>query len=200
MQLITYQLAILYKPTATIERFLRCEQRLRYGLYTILLFGSSYTLAVIGAYLSRHLPYGIPLALRIPIDRYYAYEAFFLLPVTIATWVMFAGLVQLLARAFRGGGSFEDTLAATGLPFVALIAFMLLPDIVVDYLLPESVKSASVFARLINPARLTAASLWLLVLHVIAVRAVQRLSLLKSAVITAIAYVPYMGITMTYMR
>lgn len=200
MDLIQHQLGILCRPTTTIARFMRCERRLGYGLYTVLLFGSVYTLGVSLAYALDHRPYGVPLLLRIPIEVYYLYEAFFLLPVTLCTWVMFAGLVRLLALACQGKGSFEDTLAVTGLPFVSLIAFMFIPDVLVDYALPAVIKSHALFARVINPARLVAASLWLLWLHVLAVRAVQQVTTRRALAITTVAYVPYMAITMTYMR
>ena len=200
VDLLKFQLGVLHSPVKTLRRFAACSRRLRYGLTTVLLFASLYTAGVIAAYSSGHLPYGVPLLLRIPIEDYYFYESFFLLPITLATWVTFAGSVQLIALGFGGRGTFEDMLAASGLPFIVLIVFMFLPDLVVDYALPASVRTQWLFVQVINPARLVAASVWLLLLHGVAVSTVQQVSICKAAVITLLAYVPYLGITMTYMR
>ena len=119
--LITFQLGILLHPISTLKKYLKDDNRLLYSFITILLFGISYTIAVIVAYIFKQHPYGIEILLKIPIEKYYLYESFFLLPVTICTWVLLAGLIQIISILFKGEGSFENTLSLIGLPYFILI-------------------------------------------------------------------------------
>ncbi len=115
---ITFQSGIIFHPVLTLKQFLKHERRLLYSFITMLLFGTCYTIGVILAYIFGHLPYGIPIILKIPIEKYYLYESFFLLPLTICTWIMLSGLIQIISIPFKGKGSFEDTLSMIGLPFI----------------------------------------------------------------------------------
>jgi hypothetical protein len=60
--------------------------------------------------------------LNLPLDRYRFYELFFYIPYGILAWVLTAGMVQTLATAFGGRGTFTDTLNIAGImiftPFV----------------------------------------------------------------------------------
>lgn len=60
--------------------------------------------------------------LNIPIDRYRYYELFFYIPYGILVWIFTAGVVQTLATAFGGRGTFTNTLNIVGImiftPFV----------------------------------------------------------------------------------
>ena len=197
--IINYQLGIIIHPILTLKKFLRHEKRLFYSFITILLFGTFYTIGVIFAYISDSLPYGIEIILKIPIEKYYLYESFFLLPVTICTWILLAGLIQIISIPFKGKGSFEDTLSLIGLPYFILIIFMFIPDVIMGYL-PKSIVESYIFWNIINPARLLLVSIWIMIIHIIAVKEVQKLTNMKTIIITVLSYIPYMAITLTYIR
>lgn len=198
--IINYQLGIIIHPILTLKKFLRHEKRLFYSFITVLLFGVIYTIGVIFAYIFNHLPYGIEIILKVPIEKYYLYESFFLLPITICTWILLAGLIQIISILFKGKGSFEDTLSLIGLPYFILIIFMFIPDIIVTYLMPKSIVESYIFWNIINPARLLLVSIWILTIHIIAVKEVQKLTIMKTIIITILSYIPYMAINLTYIR
>jgi len=60
--------------------------------------------------------------INIPVDRYRYYELFFYIPYGILAWIFTAGVVQTLATAFGGKGTFASTLNIVGItiftPFV----------------------------------------------------------------------------------
>lgn len=198
--IINYQLGIIIHPILTLKKFLIHEKRLSYSFITVLLFGIIYTIGVIFAYIFNQLPYGIEIILKIPIEKYYLYESFFLLPLTICTWILLAGLIQIISILFKGKGSFEDTLSLSGLPYFVLIIFMFIPDIIVDYLIPKSIVESYIFWNIINPARLLLVSIWIMIIHIIAVKEVQKLTNIKAIIVTMLSYIPYMAITLTYIR
>ncbi len=181
---ITFQLGIIIHPISTLKQFLKHERRLFYGFITILLFGICYTIAVIFAYIFGHLSYGIPIILKIPIEKYYLFESFFLLPVTISTWIIMAGLIQIISIPFKGKGSFEDTLSMIGLPYILLVIFMLIPDIITDYLLPKSIVRSYAYWNIINLIKLFLATFWIMIIHIIAVKEVQKLTNTKAIIVS----------------
>lgn len=197
---ITFQIGIVIHPIATLKEYLKHEKRLLYSFITMLLFSALYTIGVAFAYLSGSTSYGIEIILKIPIEEYYLYESFFLLPVTLCTWILLAGLIQVISTPFKGMGSFEDTLSLAGLPFFTLITFMFIPDMIVDYLLPESIVKSDIFWNIINPARLFLASLWILIIHIFAVKEAQKITIIKAIIVTILSYIPYMAIVLTYIR
>ena len=198
--IIIFQLEIVIHPINTLKKFLIDENRLLYRFLTILLFGLFYTLGVILAYIFEHHPYGIAIILKIPPEKYYLYESLFLLPVTICTWILLAGLIQIISMPIKGKGSFEDTLALIGLPFYILIIFMFIPDMLVDFIIPKNIVQSFIFWKIINSIRLYLASFWILIVHIIAVKEVQKLSNIKSVIVTVSSYILYMIINLTYIR
>ena len=197
---IAYQIGIIIHPIITLKKYLKHKNRLVYSFITILLFSACYTIGVALAYASGNLSYGIEIILKIPIEKYYLYESFFLLPVTLCTWILLAGLIQVISIPFKGKGSFEDTLSLVGLPFFTLIVFMFIPDMIIDYLLPESIVKSYIFWNIINPVRLFLASIWVLIIHIFAVKEVQKIPNIKAIIITVLSYIPYMAIVLTYIR
>ncbi len=198
-ELLGMQIGIILHPVITFKKILQHEKRLLYSLYTILLFGTGYTVAVIFAFISKHHSYGIPLILKIPLDKYYLYESFFLLPVTICTWILLAGLIKLVSIPLKGNGSFEDTLSVLGFPFIILFMFMLIPDAITDYILRNTIAS-STYWNVINPIRLFLPTVWIMILHILAIREVQGIKGIKIFVVFIVAYIPYMALVMTYIR
>jgi hypothetical protein len=198
-QFLSSWVGIIIHPVLTLRRLLQHEKRLFYSFMTILLFGIAYTIAVILAYIFGHHSYGIPIILKIPIEKYYLYESFFLLPITLCTYIMLAALIRILSLPFKGKGSFEDTLSLIGLPFIILLFFMLIPDLITDYILRSYIKS-SIYWNIVNPIRLFIPSFWIIIIHIIAVKEVQKLSNIKAIIVSILSYIPYMAIVMTYIR
>ncbi len=100
-------------PYRTYNRLLDDPQKLKHGTGAVLLIGVLYTLTVIGLAIVR-ADISTPPWVAIPAEHYYFWEMFFALPVFTLGWILAAGLVQLVSKAFRGSGSYEGTLAVLG--------------------------------------------------------------------------------------
>jgi len=79
------------------------------------------------------------------LEKWFLWQIFSTAPVTIITWIVLAGCVQLLANPFNGKGTFEDNLAGLALPLIILIPSMFVPNVIVDFVLPEEIIHFPVF-------------------------------------------------------
>jgi hypothetical protein len=125
----------------------------------------------------------------IPFERYYLWEAVFLVPVSYQLWIAFAAVAHLLARAQHGSGTFEGTAAVLAFTYsVPLIVLMWLPDQLQS--LVYGIETRGGLVALYG----TAAGVWALVLSALGLRIVERLSAVRSLVTAAAAmllsYVP----------
>lgn len=200
LEIISYTWGILSHPVKTINHLLQEEKKVTYGILFILLFSSSYTVYTAVLYLAGEVPYYWEPFLRIPLEKWYLWQTFTTIPVTISTWILLAGCIQLLSSLFNSTGSFEDTLAVLALPMVILIPAMLIPDIFVDFLLPEEIVYSPLFWNFINPLRLILASLWVVIIHILAVKEAQSLSFSQTFMVIAVSYIPYMFFNLTFIH
>jgi len=199
-EIMDYMWGIFTHPVKTMTRLLQEEKKVMYGFLFIVLFSSLYTLYVAVLYVVGLEPYYWEPLLRIPLEKWYLWQTFITIPVTISTWIVLAGCIQLLSKPFKGTGSFEDTLAVLALPMVILIPSMLIPDIIVDFILPDSIVHSPLFWNVINPLRLVCASAWVVILHIRAVEKAQSLSFARALVVTVMSYIPYMFFNLTYIH
>ena len=101
------------KPRSTFHKLLNDSNHLLYGLGAILLIGVLYTLTIIGLAVTNTEIF-TPAWIAIPPEQYYFREIFFAIPVLLLSWILAAGLVQLISKPFKGRGSFEGSLAILG--------------------------------------------------------------------------------------
>jgi hypothetical protein len=101
------------RPRRTFNQLLNNSNHLLYGFGAILLIGVLYTLTLIGLAVTNTKIF-TPAWIAIPPEKYYFYEIFFAIPVLLLTWILAAGLVQLISKSFKGRGNFEGSLAVLG--------------------------------------------------------------------------------------
>jgi len=102
------------RPQLTFRNLLNDPNRLLQGFGAVLLIGVLYTLTVIGlAVVGAEIT--TPAWVSIPASEYYFREIFFAIPVYFMVWILAAGIVQIVSKAFGGQGSFEGTFAVLGL-------------------------------------------------------------------------------------
>jgi hypothetical protein len=125
----------------------------------------------------------------IPVERYYLWEAAFLVPLSFQLWITFAAVAHLLARVQHGGGSFENTAAVFAYTYsVPLIVLMWFPDQLqfLVYGLETRGQLVAIYG--------SAAGLWMLVLSATGLRVVHGFSPVRSfltaAAAAALSYVP----------
>lgn len=101
--------------------------RLRRGLLDLLLLGVAYSLSI-ALLACGHVAPGMGSWLAIPTEDYFRWEPLFTTPVIFLGGILAAAVMHLLARAFHGTGTFEDTLALTGPATLLATLFTLIPD------------------------------------------------------------------------
>ena len=130
-----------------------------------------------------------------PIECYYLWEALFLTPYSMITWVVFAALAYLFTRCPGGAGSFERVLAVFGFTYSApLVVLFWLPDFLqflvwgrdVDYGL------MAIYG--------TAASLWAALLSILGLHIVQETSWWRAVLATIIAMTAAFGLSILLIR
>ena len=125
----------------------------------------------------------------IPVERYYLWEAAFLVPLSFQLWITFAAVAHLLARAQHGDGTYEGTAAVFAYTYsVPLIVLMWLPDQL--QFLAYGVETRGQLVAIYG----SAAGLWMVVLSALGLRVVHRLSprraLVTAFVAAALSYAP----------
>ncbi len=163
---LRYAIGVAVQPQATFRKLLDDPRRVAVGLGGLGALSAAYGIGIsIG--LRRHpdwTPDRAPV-LRIPPERYYAYERFFILPVAIAETLLTAGVVRLLAQPLHGRGRFEDLFALFGLSHSTVVVSMALPD-TVEHFLPRRYRTRP-YVYL--------GTLWILALLILAIRETERL-------------------------
>ena len=109
-------LALLVRPSETLHAVKRDPAKLRYGLVSLLVHSAVAGSKMLYLHLQKVPPVPGPW-LRIPVDRTWLYSLAFQVPVDLLQSVLFAGVVTLVARPYRGKGSFEGQFALYGFAF-----------------------------------------------------------------------------------
>jgi len=107
---LNYCWGTLTSPAKTFTKLLDDPHKLKFGFIVCLMLGVLYSVLVLVAYLNNVPPVLKPI-LPIPLESYYLWQAYFTIPVSLITFVVFAALAQLIARPFKGAGSFRGKFA-----------------------------------------------------------------------------------------
>jgi len=179
----------IVSPNATLrtlnERGLGGRSFVAYGLFPLL-----YSASVFIAYCRGATPtIWKPWVSTIPFERYYLWEAVFLVPLSVQLWITFAAVAHLLAKAHGGKGTFEDT--------AAVFAYTYSVPLVVLLWLPDQLQSLA-YGLEIRPGLVavygSAAGIWTLVLSAAGLKVAHGLSTPKSLITVcaslALSYAP----------
>lgn len=128
MPLWRYHLDMLRRPRQAMELLLSDPRRLGLSFRAVGQVALLYAVAIFLIHLGDGVSL-IPAWLALPEDELFLWESLFVGPVTIGCWLLSAAVVQVLARAAGGHGSFEDTLAALGLAVAVPTYISGVPDL-----------------------------------------------------------------------
>jgi hypothetical protein len=92
-----------------------------------------YTLMYIMLFLGNGAPSTFTPWLNIPKESYYFWNQFLVAPSMLLAWFAAAAFMQSVSRAMNGTGSFEATLALTGLSISVAMWSTLLHDLVMSF-------------------------------------------------------------------
>jgi hypothetical protein len=109
-----YYLGVFIQPRPTFDALVQDKRRVRFGLSAVTITAFLYTLFYFMAAASGGAPSTFKPWLAIPIEQYFYYNRFLVAPSMFMSWILAAGITQLLSRLFGGKGSFEDTTAVFG--------------------------------------------------------------------------------------
>jgi hypothetical protein len=179
----------IVSPHRTLQQLsqagLKATSCIAYGLFPL-----SYSVSLLVAYQRGATPaLWRPWVSIIPFERYYLWEAVFLVPLSFQLWITFAAVGHLLAKAQHGEGTYESTAAVFAYTYsVPLVVLMWLPDQL--QFLAYGLETRGVLVAIYG----SAAGMWVLVLSAMGLRIVHRLSatrsLLTAAAAAALSYVP----------
>ena len=118
-------------PSRTSAELANDPAALWVGFWWSFLFLAAYSVTVLVFWLLGHRPVSKGW-LPIPPDRWYLVQTFTTIPVGLAGFLSYAGLLHLLCRSVGGKGSFEATFAAEMYSvIVPCVVFMLILEMLV---------------------------------------------------------------------
>ena len=150
----------------------------------------------------------MPAFLKIPEDRYYFYQLFFMIPMFLVSWILASGIAYLLSKRLGGEGSFDTILGGFGLTAAVSGYLALIPDYVQGVLWSTGWVPFADYQRLTGAGPL-AAIVWAymlgwlaahLVLYSVTIRHSQRLGIAKSAFAAVVAFFGSFAVWITIVR
>lgn len=204
-----YYLGTIFQPRRTFDALMADGRRLRFGLLALSINAVLYTLVYVFLSLGGGAPSSFTPWLAIPAEVYYHYNRFFLAPSMFMSWILAAGVAQLLSRPFSRKGSFEDTLSMFGFGIsIACLASLLhdLPDSFLgaigllnlrEY---EVALNSPTIWRTILLTLYTLSIIWFMVLFPKGVGAAQRIRSGPAVLVGVLAYLVYQGVFVIFNR
>jgi hypothetical protein len=185
------------------------QRRLLVGLLYLAGTGAAYALCILVLAAGGDRPGDFAPWLRIGSDTYFWWEAVFIAPVIVGSGLLAAACVHLLARAARGTGSFDDTLALLGPAVAVCTAVTLVPDLIIGFLLNTGVIAPETWMRDITRPAVTLALVWTYLLAYIVAflvafprvaRAAHRLPLRSAVPVGWATFAVYQGVLLLFVR
>jgi hypothetical protein len=136
------------------------QRRLRVGLLYLAGTGAAYAACILILAAGGDRPGDLTPWLRIGSDAYFWWEAAFLAPVIVGSGLLATVCMYVFARAARGTGGFDDTLAFLGRAVAVCTTVTLVPDLIIGALLNTGVIAPEVWMRDITRPSVTLALVW----------------------------------------
>ncbi len=185
-------------PRGTFKYTTGEGNKVAYGFAAVMVLSILYSVSVLIGYGKGLSPVGYEPFLRIPAESYYLWQTFFTIPVGLIGWILFVGSAQLLSRTLGGQGTFEDSLAVLGFPFILMLPFGWFPEMMVMSFAPEWWGTPAWGTT--DLVLVGVSTLWFLIASAIALRQAQNLSLSRAVFAALVSLVPVMGVQMTYLH
>jgi hypothetical protein len=126
------------------------------------------------------------LVINLPPEQYYAYERYFIFPVSLAGTILAAGVIRLGAREWKGVSGFEDLFALLGFNLVVVAVVIGLPDLILGILTGLGILTPLGFTY-VGP-HVWLGTLWYLLLTILAVKEAECLGWVRSIVLGLIGF------------
>ena len=199
----------MIRPRRTFDALMVDDRRLRFGLLAFAISATLYLFVYIFLTMGGGAPSSFTPFLAIPLDSYYFYDRFMLLPSMFGAWILAAGVAQLLSHPFGGKGTFEDNLSVFGFAIGIAVLASLLHDLPDSFLGAIGVLNLREYEVVLNSPTIWRTILWTLyglsfVLFLIffpkAVGAAQRIRRGPALLVGILAFVTYQGVFLIFNR
>ena len=184
-------LGLLVRPYKTLCVVKQDRAKLRYGLLSLLVHSAVAGSKMLYLHVQKVPPVPGPW-LRIPFDRPWLYSLAFQVPTDLLQSVLFAGVVTLVARQFRGKGSFEGQFALYGFAFPPVNVLLIVGTWLLSLL--------GLFGTPIWVGYFGLVLTWYLVLIALSVKVEQELGLLPTLICFLSVVIPAILFSLTYIR
>ena len=99
-----------FHPIATLTQVKASPHEFRYGFYTILIFSAIAMTNMLNYYFAKLVPEP-PMWIPYPAGTEWLFSFWLMIPVALLGAILFAGIVQLGSRLFKGKGTFDSQFA-----------------------------------------------------------------------------------------
>jgi hypothetical protein len=184
-------------------------RRLRFGLLALTINAVLYTLVYFFLSAGNGAPSTFKPWLAIPSEVYFDYNRFILAPSMFASWILAAGVAQLLSRAFSGNGCFEDNLSVFGFAIGIASLASLLHDLPNTFLGALGVINTREYEVALNSPTIWRTILWILwglylllflILFPKGIGAAQRIRRRQAIFVGVLAFIVYQGVFLIFNR
>jgi hypothetical protein len=204
-----YSRGTVLHPRQTFTRLLQEPAGLGLALFAMALVTFAYAVGLYLLALGGAQPTLTPW-ITIPLEDYYRWQAVFWVPLMLLSWVLAGGTVHLLAKLFRGSGTFEGTLALFGFAIATPTVVTLIPDALTGLLSTIGLLNQEQWGQAITtPGSLPWLFVWVImllytiglaVLLPLAVSTAQRLRVGPSVLLGVVGLVLYQGVLLIFGR
>ncbi len=178
-----------FHPIAALTQVKASPHRLRYGLYTILIFSAIAMTNMLNYYSARLVPEP-PMWISYPAGTEWLFSFWLMIPVALLGAILFAGIVQLGSRPFQGAGTFDSQFALYLFAFPPYFILLHIVKFIYFYIYRLS---------LAGPALLVIMALvyWMMLLSV---KVEQKMKWAPTVLLSLVGYVVGALFSMTFIR
>lgn len=196
MKYLSYAVGIIVRPSRTLSALVSDPDRFKVGLFGVLALGVLYGGTELLLYVQGIQPAGKPF-LNIPVEKYYLYEGFFNLPVSLAGWLLMGSTIYLTVPG--SDVSYSDLLGVIGLPYgILVLPLMWLPETVLAVGWPSEWTAG--WWTTLTVFRVVLGTLWVYVGCTLAVKRLYGLSLIRSCMHTLAGLAVGIGTSVIFIR
>lgn len=206
---LRYYYRAFLRPQRAFDGLVTDQSHFLFGFGFIAIPGVLYTLMYVLLTIGNGAPSSFTPWLNIPMDEYYYYNRFLLMPSLLLSWIFAAGTIQILAYFARGKGTFEHTLSALALAISVAMWSTLLHDLIMSFLSAVQIISAREHEIAMNSPTIwrtliwtlmTIYLLWFCVLFSKATAAVHRVSRSQAVFIGVTGFVAFQVVFLIFNR
>lgn len=183
--------SLLIRPRRTLIALKSCDSQLGYAI-TSLLVHSAFAIAKQIYFHSLQVPPAPEPFLRIPSERTWLYSAYFQIPVDFMQAILFAGVVSLVAPLVGGRGSFKGQFSLFSFGFAQPTILLILGTFILSML--------GLGGTVVWWIYFVGVMLWILAVIWLSVRTEQATDPRATTLLTLVAFLVSIGLSLTYIR